>query len=144
MPRQEPYRNFRFRVEIDGITQAGFGECILGDSTTEVIEYREGDESPSPRKLSGLTKYANIILKWGITDSMELYNWRQQIIHDGAGGARRNMSIILMDEAGNDKARWDVVRAWPCRYDPPNFNAKGDEVAIEILEIAHEGIKRVS
>ncbi|HHN64074.1 MAG TPA: phage tail protein [Nitrospirae bacterium] len=144
MPRQDPYRQFRFRVEIDGITQAGFSECSFADTNTDVTEYREGDEPPVLRKLSGLTKFGNITLKWGITDSMELYNWRQQVVDSGAEGARKNISIILVDEAGNDKARWDIVRAWPVKYDPPDFNAKGNEVAIESLEIAHEGFKRVS
>ncbi len=54
------------------------------------------------------------------------------------------MSITLVDEAGGDKARWDIVRAWPSKYDPPDFSAKGNEVAIETLEIVHEGFKRVS
>ena len=75
---------------------------------------------------------------------MEIYNWRQQIIDAGAEGARKNMSIILVDEAGSDKARWNITRAWPTKYDPPDFNAKGNEVAIETLEIVHEGFKRVS
>jgi len=143
MPRQDPYRQFRFRVEIDGITQAGFNECSFADTTTEVADYREGDEPPVSRKLSGLTKYGNITLKWGITDSMDLYNWRQQVMDTGAEGARKNVSIILIDEAGADKARWDIVRAWPTKYDPPDFSAKGNEVAIETLEIVHEGFKRV-
>jgi phage tail-like protein len=144
MPRQDPYRQFRFRVEIDGVAQAGFSECSFADTTTDPVEYREGDEIPTVRKLSGLTKYGNITLKWGITDTMEIYNWRQQIIDTGAQGARKNMSIILVDEAGSDKARWNIVRAWPTKYDPPDFSAKGNEVAIETLEIVHEGFKRVS
>lgn len=144
MPRKDPYRQFRFRVEIDGITQAGFSECSFADTTTDPVEYREGDELPTVRKLSGLTKFGNITLKWGITDTMEIYNWRQQIIDSGAEGARKNMSIILVDEAGSDKARWNITRAWPTKYDPPDFSAKGNEVAIETLEIVHEGFKRVS
>jgi len=144
MARVDPYRQFRFRVEIDGITQAGFNEVSFADITTDPVEYREGTEPPVFRKLSGLTKYGNITLKWGITDSMDLYNWRQQVIDTGAEGARKNMSIILVDEAGGDKVRWDIVEAWPSKYDPPDFSAKGNEVAIESLEIVHEGFKRVS
>jgi len=142
--RNDPYRQFRYRVEIDGITQAGFSEVSFADTTTDPVEYREGNESPVFHKLSGLTKYGNIILKWGITDSMDLYNWRQQVIDTGAQGARKNISIILIDEAGADKARWDIVEAWPTKYDPPDFSAKGNEVAIETLEIVHESFKRVS
>lgn len=144
MARVDPYRNFRFRVDIDGIGQAGFSECTFADTSTEAIEYREGNEIPTVRKLSGLTKYGNITLKWGITDSMDLYKWRKQIIDTGAEGARKNMSITLIDEAGKDKARWDIVQAWPVKYDPTDFNAKNNEVAIETLEIAHEGFTRAS
>ncbi len=143
MPRNDPYRQFRFRVELEGITQAGFSECSFADTTTDPVEYREGSEPPVFRKLSGLTKYGNITLKWGITDSMDIYSWRQQVIDTGALGARKNVSIILIDEAGEDKSRWDIVEAWPTKYDPPDFNAKGNEVAIETLEIVHEGFKRV-
>jgi phage tail-like protein len=141
--RKDPYRKFRFRVEIDGITQAGFSEVTFGDSTTEVLEYRDGNEPPIHRKLSGLTSYGNITLRWGITDSMDLYNWRKQVIDSGAVQARKNMSIILIDEAGNDKARWDIHGAWPAKYIPPQFSEKGDDAAIETLEIVHEGFTRV-
>jgi len=55
-----------------------------------------------------------------------------------------NMSIIIMDEAGNDKVRWDIVGAWPVRYKPSELEAKGNEVSIETLEIAHEGLVRES
>lgn len=141
--RKDPYRQFRFRVEIDGISQAGFSEVTFADTTTDPVEYREGIESPVFRKLSGLTKYGNITLKWGITDSRDLYDWRQKVIDTGAETARKNISIILIDEAGADKSRWDIHDAWPSKYDPPDFSGKGNEVAIETMEIVHEGFKRV-
>ncbi len=141
--RTDPYRQFRFRVEIDGITQAGFSECTFADTNTDVVEYREGTEHPVFRKLSGLTKFGNITLKWGITDSVDLYNWRQQVIDSGCHPARKNLSIILIDETGADKSRWDIRDAWPSKYDPPDFSGKASEVAIETLEIVHEGFKRV-
>jgi phage tail-like protein len=144
MAIKDPYKQYRFRLEINGITQAGFSEVTVADTTTDPVEYREGNEPPVFRKLSGLTKYGNITLKWGITDSMDLYNWRQSVIDSGAEGTRRDMSIIMLDDTGEDKARWNVVRAWPTKYDPPDFNAKGNEVAIETLEIVHEGFTRVS
>ncbi|MCP4369596.1 MAG: phage tail protein [Deltaproteobacteria bacterium] len=143
MPKTDPFRQFRFRVEIDGITQAGFSECSFADTTTDPVEYREGDEPPVQRKLSALTKYGNITLKWGITDSMDIYDWRQKVVDTGALDARKNVSIILIDEAGADQSRWDIERAWPTKYDPPDFSAKGNDVAIETLEIVHEGFKRV-
>lgn len=66
--RKDPYRNYNFLVEIDGITRAGFQECSGLDSTQDPIEYREGTDSLTTRKLSGLVKYSNITFKWGITD----------------------------------------------------------------------------
>ncbi|MBO7743569.1 phage tail protein [Paenibacillus sp. MWE-103] len=140
--RKDPFRNFRFRVEIDGIQQAGFSDASGFDSTIDVIEYREGTDPTSPRKLPGLTKYGNITLKWGQTDSLDLYNWHKEAI---AGSIqRRNMSVIVVDEAGNDKGRWDFAGAWPTKYDAPDFSAKGNDIAIESLEIVHEGMNRVS
>jgi phage tail-like protein len=142
--RIDPYRNFKFRVEIDGIQTAAFSEATTPDSTTDSVDYREGTDAPVQRKLSGLVKYGNITLKKGLTDSMELYEWRKQVEQSGASKARKNMSLILIDEEGNDKARWDIVEAWPTKYDASDFSAKGNEVIIETLEIVHEGVMRVS
>lgn len=144
MARNDPYRSFRYRIEIDGIQQAGFNECTFGDTTTEPVEYREGTDVPHPRKLSGQTKYGNITLKWGITDSMELYDWYRSVIDTGALDKRQNIAIILVDEAGDDKARWDLAEAWPTKYDPTDFNAANNDVAIETLEIVTESYRRVA
>ncbi|WP_222271522.1 phage tail protein [Modestobacter marinus] len=145
MARQDPLRKFRFRLEIDGIEQAAFSEVTIGDLASDPIDYREGDEIPTVRKLSGLTKYANVTLKWGITDSVELAEWHQQIV----GGAtlltdiRKTVVIRIQDEAGTDKAAFEVTRAWPCKYDPSDLNATGNEVAIDSLELCNEGIRRI-
>ena len=142
--RNDPYRNFRYRVEIDGITQAGFSEATVPDTTVEVVEYREGNE-PNPataRKLTGVVKYGNLSLKWGITDSMELYNWHKDVTLGTVD--RKNISVIVIDEEGNDKSRWNFIQAWPTKYDAPDLTAKGSDVSIETLEIVHEGMQRVS
>lgn len=141
--RKDPYRNFRFRIEIDGIAQAGFSEAIMPDASADVIEYREGSELPAVRKLLGRIKYGNITLKGGITDSLDLYNWWKLVEQGNMEDARRNMSVILMDEEGSDNARWDFKEAWPVRYKPSDLEAKGTEVVIETLEIAHEKMTRV-
>jgi len=142
--RVDPYRNFRFLVEIDGITQAGFSEATIPDSTQDPIEYREGHETATVRKVPGLIKYGNVSLKWGITDSLDLYNWRKLVEDGKMKDARRNMAIILMDEEGSPKSRWEFNDAWPSKYDAPDLNSKGTDIAIETLEIVHEGMKRVS
>ena len=141
MPRVDPYRNFSFLVEIGGITQAGFSDCSGFGASTDPIEYREGGETKTVRKLPGLTKYTNITLKWGLTDSRELYNWYRDVV-DGKI-ERKNGSIILLDLEGNEKVRWDFFDAWPTKWDGPDFTAKGNDVAIETLELAHERVVRV-
>lgn len=138
--RNDPYRNFRFRVEVEGIEQAGFSEVSGFDASFDVIEYREGNGVPTPTKLPGLTKYGNISLKWGATDSLDLYEWVQSCI-DGSI-ERKTVTIIAIDEEGGDVATWQVIEAWPVKYTAPSFNAMGSEVAIELLELAHEGMTR--
>jgi phage tail-like protein len=143
MARQDPLRNFRFRVEIDGIAVAGFSEAIIAPTTTEAIDYREGTDPPHVRKLSGLTKFGNITLSRGITDSLDLYNWYKQIIAGQLATSRRQVVIVIVDETGADRARFVVSLAWPTRYEPSALNARGNEVMIEMLELANEGIERV-
>lgn len=139
---EDPYRGARYYVEIDSITQAGFSEATIPDTTQDPIEYREGNEIPTVRKLPGLIKYGNVTLKWGTTDSMDLYNWRKLVEEGKMGDARRTMAIVVLDEEGNDAARWEFVNAWPTKYDAPDLNATGSDVAIETLEICHEGMVR--
>lgn len=146
MARTDPLRNFRFRLEIDGIQQAGFSEVTVADTTTDAIDYREGNEPPHARKLSGLTKYANITLKWGVTDSMELYNWHAKVVETGSGGEgnRKKVTVVVLDESGRDKARFVVDNAWPIKYTPGALTGKGNDVMIETLEFANEGIERTA
>ena len=80
--RKDPYRGFRFRVEIGGEDKAGFREVSGLDSSTDPIDYREGNEkgATTMHKLSGLNKFSNITLKRGITDDMNLWKWRKDIV----------------------------------------------------------------
>jgi phage tail-like protein len=142
MAQQDPLRNFRFRVVIDGVQHAGFSEVVIGATTTDVIEYREGIDPTHVRKLPGLQKYANITLKRGVTRSMELFDWHKQVVAGDMANARRDLVIVVLDETGQDQAIFQVRRAWPAKYDPSDLNAKGNEVFIELLELANEGIER--
>lgn len=144
----DPLRNFRYRLEIDGITQAGFSEVMIAETTIDPIDYRDGTDPPHVRKLSGLTKYGNITLKWGATvggSSLDLYNWHAEISSGQINQQKRKkVTIVVQDEAGTDQARFVVSEAWPIKYDPSDLNAKGNEVLIELLELANEGIERVA
>ncbi|MFC4600187.1 MULTISPECIES: phage tail protein [Cohnella] len=140
--RNDPYRNFRFRVEVEGLEQAGFSEVAGFDASFDVVQYREGNEVITPRKLPGLARYGNITLRWGATESMELYEWVQECINGTV--ERKTVTIIAIDEEGGDVATWQVIEAWPVRYTAPSFNGSGAEVAIELLELAHEGMTRTA
>jgi phage tail-like protein len=141
--RKDPFRNSRFVVEIDGVTQAGFREVTIPDTATDPIEYREGNEATTVRKIPGLNKYSNIVLKYGITDSMELFNWYKDIVDGKIKSARKNISILYLDEEGNEATRWTFVQAWITKCTPPSANATANEIAIETMEMAHEGMLRV-
>jgi phage tail-like protein len=139
--RIDPFRNFNFLVELEGIAQASFTECSGLGATTEVIETREGGDNTTVRKLPGKTTYSDITLKWGITDSKELWRWRQQIIEGVV--TRKNGSIVLFDLTNHTEvARWNFIAAWPTKWEGPPLSAKGNDIAIETLVLAHEGITR--
>lgn len=135
----DPYGNYNFLVEMDGIARAAFQECSGFDSTIDVVEHREGGENTTLRKLPGLTKYSNIVLKWGMTDDTDLYDWHRQVIRGEI--ERKNGSIVVLDRKGEEVARWNFYRAWPTKWDGPDLNAEGNDVAIETLELAHEGVE---
>ncbi len=138
--RKDPYRSYNFIVEIDGITRAGFRECSGLDSTTDPIAYREGNDGLTTRQLPGLVKFSHITLKWGLSDDKELWDWRQQAASGNI--QRKNGSIVLLDDTATEKARWNFREGWPTKWTGPSFNATGTEVAIETLEIVHEGLTR--
>ena len=140
MARQDPYKNYRFLVEIDGIVQGGFAECSGFGSEVQVVEYREGGDATTARKLPGMAKYPDISLKWGITDSRELYDWHLAAVNGQT--QRKNGSIVVLDDTGQEKVRWNFFGAWPSKYAGPSFSAKGNDVAIETLTVSCERMLR--
>ncbi len=137
-----PIGRFRYKVEIDGLDAGGFSEVTGFDASIDVMEYREGDMVTTPMKVPGLKKYRNITLRQGLIHNTVLYDW----IMEGVEGAvdRKTITITLLDEEEADSASWQVINAWPMRYAAPDFNATSSEIAIETLEIAHEGMTRTA
>lgn len=138
-PRVDPYGNFNFLVEIDNIAKASFQEVSGLATDTNVIEYREGGDPTHVRKLPGLIRYSNIVLKRGFTQDTALWNWFSSVVKGNV--QRANGAIILLDNARNPVLRWTFVNGWPCKWEGPHLNAKSNEIAIETLEIAHEGLE---
>ena len=138
--RNDPYGQFNFLIEIDGVVKGGFSEASGLMTDTNMIEYREGAEQQgTTRKLPGLMKYNNIVLKRGWTKDKSLWAWRKKVID---GKTQRNSgSIVLLDEARNEALRWNFREGWPSKWEGPALNAKTSEVAVETLEICHEGLE---
>jgi phage tail-like protein len=138
--RHDPFKNFNFLVEIDGIAQAGFSECTGLRLEVDVIEYREGGERSSVRKLPGLAKVGDITLKRGVTISNELQAWFESVRNGVAD--RRNGAIVLLDDERKPVVRWKFFKAFPRKWEGPDLDAKGSDVAIETLTLSCEGLER--
>jgi phage tail-like protein len=142
--RDDPYAAYNFEVVVTGVSDDGksvkgsFSEVSGLGVEMGVIEYRNGSEDITVRKLPGLKKYTNITLKRGITGDLAFWDW----MLNGMQGLvqRTTVSIILLDESRNPVMQWNFRRSWPCKWVGPSFNAKSNEVAIETLEICHEGM----
>lgn len=139
--RDDPYAAFNYLVEIGGITAGGFSEVSGLDAELEPIDYRNGDEDFVKRKLPGIKKFPNLVLKRGIIGELDLFDWLQTAL-DGAVD-RREGAIVLRDEQRNEVMRWRFIRGWACKYMGPSLKGDSSAVAIESLEIAHEGLQVV-
>lgn len=139
--RNDPYVAFNYLIEISGIRVGGFNEVSGLDAEIETVDYRNGDEDFVARKLPGLKKFPHIVLKRGIIGDLDAFSWFQQ----GALGTvdRREGAIVLRDEVRQEVMRWKFVRGWACKYTGPSLKADSSAVAIESIEIAHEGLEVV-
>jgi len=136
----DPFASQNFLLEIQGITKGGFSECTGLNAETNVIEYREGSDDIFPRKLPGLSKFGNVTLKTGLTTDNSLFAWHQDVMEGNI--TRQNVSIIVLDESRKEQVRYNLLNAWPSKYTAPDLKANANEIAIEAIEIAHEGVKK--
>jgi len=131
------YSDYRFRVEIDGIERGAFRECSGLDTTQDPIEYRGGAD---PGRTSWLGRRATIVLKMGISDDAELWEWRRAA-SDGRA-VRKNGTIIMLNEAGDEAMRWRFTAGWPAQWIGASPDVRTGVAAIEMLKIVHEGLSK--
>jgi phage tail-like protein len=130
---QNPYTAFNFLVEVKGLVVGGFSEVSGLQAETETEDYHEGGVNNYVHRLPKVTKYPNLVLKRGITDATELWEWYKRAV---AGQfERRTVSIF-----GSKNWRWDFQAAYPIKWVGPDFKADSNTVAIEMLELAHRGL----
>jgi phage tail-like protein len=147
----DPYRNFKFEVEIDGFVRAGFSKVTGLSRTTEEISYREGGENETPHKLPGQTSFGDVTMERGISDDDDFQNWSDTIFNvdqvngeQGDDDFRRKVVIYLKNKAGERKVKWTVFRSWPKEFTAGDLDANANDVEIESMVLANEGIKRES
>ncbi len=137
--RRDPYRSYNFQLQIDGVPLGAFSEVSGLTAEGDAVDYREGtDRQSNVRKLVGLRKYANITLKRGYTQDKSLWQWYANIVNGTPD--RRDVTIVLMNEAHQPVLRWHAENAWVNKIEAPSFKAAGNEVAMESVELVHEGL----
>jgi phage tail-like protein len=139
---KNPYSAFNFVVTIDGDTIAAFQEISGLDSENTPIEYREGaDPMNTVRKLPGIEKYPPCTLKRGISGSLYVWNWRKEV-RDGSASfpPKRDVVIELQNDQHVGVLKWKLTNAWCSKLTGPSLNAKGNEIAIETMELAYDRI----
>jgi phage tail-like protein len=136
----EPFLTFNFAVEIEGLLVGGFTEVSGLESDIEVEDYREGGVNGFVHKLPGPTRYANLELRHGLTAIGTLWDW----YHRTTRGVvqRKNGTIMLLDPKQVPVMWWNFRNALPVRWVGPTFGATSDEVGVESIELAHEGLTK--
>jgi phage tail-like protein len=135
----------RWYLEIDGITEGIFKEISGLDSETEVIEHRVTGKGGNliVNKIPGALKWSNLVLKRGITDDRRLHDWRNKIEEGQITSNRKNGTVTLYAPDGSAVAKYSFKKGWPCKFKGPALDSSKNELAIEELEIAHEGLERL-
>ncbi len=122
----DPHGSYYFELQIGSLSLAQFTEASGLKTSTTVFEIEEGGVNHMVHKLPGQSRYENIILKFGVTGSVELLEWR---------------NMFMKDNSGEEVMRWEFVDAWPVSYEGPSFNSGSSDIAIETFELAHHGLK---
>ncbi len=140
----DPFLKAKFWVEIAGIASGFFTECSGLSAETEIFEYAEGGLNDFVHKLPVRTKYANVVLKRGWVETDELWRWYQKTINGQIEA--KSVSILLFENKGQSpsspKTRWDLIQAYPIRWQGPEFSVDNNAVVVETIELAHRGWQR--
>jgi phage tail-like protein len=137
--RVDPFRAFNFLVEVEGLVLGGFMECSGLQVETEIQEYAEGGLNDYTHHFRGRTKYSPLTLKRGITLDDQLWRWHQSVLQGSF--VRKNGTIYLLDEKHTAVVWWNFLKAFPSKWTGPEMRASSGEVAVESLELIHQGLR---
>ncbi|MGZ4031381.1 MAG: phage tail protein [Tumebacillaceae bacterium] len=130
---------YRYVVEIDGLEVAGFSEVTGIQAETEIEEYVEGGLNGYVHRFAKQTKFPMLVFKRGLTSDSSLWDWYADVMSGTI--TRKNGAVILNDQSGTEVVRWNFFDAYPVKWNGPEMNASRSEVAIESMELVHNGLK---
>lgn len=139
--RTDPYLDYRFQVEIDSLVVGGFSEVSGLRREVETEQYKEGGVNHYVHELPTRVTHSNVTLRSGLTDATELYEWSEGGVFGTS--ARRVVRVIVQDATGDEVWGWSLRGAYPVAWEGPELRGNGGNVAIETLELAHNGISRI-
>ena len=143
---EDPLVSFSFTLDIQGVVTGFFSEVSGLGSETEVIDQKvmsPDGKAEIIRKIPGRMKWGDISLKRGITDIMDVWTWRKMVEDGDIKGARKNGSIMMLNQSSEIVAQWDFVNAWPSKVSGPQIQSDSNALGVEEMTIVHEGIKRI-
>jgi phage tail-like protein len=141
---RDPLVGFHYAIEVQGVVTGYFTECSGIGSEHEVIEHKIVDEKGREliQKIPGRLKWENVTFKRGITENMDIWDWRETVVQGQVNDARRNGSIVMFNQSLEEVARWNFENAWPLKVSGPSMKADSNEFGIEELVLTHEGLYR--
>ena len=136
-----PYRVLRFNVEKLGAEIGGFSQITGLERSTTFEDYREGGINGYTHKLATVTKYPNLTLRRGVTDAIDFWAWHQAVIEGFV--SRAEISVVLRHQDGSEAVRWFFDDAYPVKWNGTDLDAIGNTVAVESVELVHNGMRRL-
>lgn len=144
--RRDAFGAYYFTVYLEGDNSEDnfFRSCSGLKSESEVIEVAEGGVNTTTHKLIGRTKFPNLVLKRGFTGApFTLWKLRQKVLVDDGTAIPRFSGVVVQKGPNGTEAKWTFTGGWICKWEGPEFDASKNEISIESIEIAHEGLTKL-
>ena len=135
----DPYRMYRFRIEAQGLDRGGVQSVSGLERTTEVEPYREGGVNDYDIQLITKTTQASLVLKRGLMDTW-MWDWHEDVVQGTV--ERRTISIVLLNEVGEEAWRWICADAFPTKWSGTDLDATSNAIAVESIELVHHGLTK--
>ncbi len=145
--REDPLVAFKFGLEIEG-KLSGYFTTVGGiGSESEVVEHKIVNPDTGEtiiQKIPGRLTWTEVSLKRGVTSTIDVWQWRQEVVDGKVDDARTNCSVVAFNQANEEIARWNFENAWPSKVTGPDMDSGGTDYMVEEMTIVHEGMVRVT